>query len=148
MSAYFSLAAACHVPYLHMPIVRAFPARHPLRMHLPCPSCPLFSVFVIAVCAETLTTPHGPSVSLFCPTSTLSPASPRMRCGVIPSTHVMRVSACVSACACMASVCLCACVCVRASLFWCVCVRVYVCMSARACMRLRVCVFVYECHVS
>jgi len=48
------------------------------------------------------------------------------------------------------------CVCVRATLSWCVCVRVYVCacacvcacVSARACVRLRECVCVRECHVS
>jgi len=110
-------------------------------MHLPYVSCPLFSVVVIAVCAEILSLYPMALLSLSFVQPLLSPPfpGPRTRGVVIPSAPIMCVSACVFACARVACVCLCACVCVRASLFWCVCVRVCLraCVPAR--VRVRVC---------
>jgi len=131
-------------PYLRMPIVRAFPARHPLRMHLPCPSCPLLSVVVIAVCAEILSLYPMALHSLSSVQPLLSPPLPRPTHAVwgnpLRACHVcirVRVSVCVHG--------ICLCVCVRA----CVCVRVCfgVCACVCTCVYLlvRVCVCMCAC---
>jgi len=129
-------------PYLRMPFVCACPARDSLRMHLPCASCPLFSEVVIAVCAKILSLYPMVLLSLPSVQPSLSPPFPGLRTwgGVIPSTRVICVPACVFACARVACVCLCAFVCVRASLFWCVCVRVCLLACVPARVRVRVCV--------
>ena len=59
------------------------------------------------MCGNTLTIPHAPSLSVFCPTLTvcLLPDS-RTRGGVLLSTRVMCVSACMRVCACVSCVCL------------------------------------------
>ena len=134
-------------PYLRMPFVRACPARDSLRMHLPCPSCPLFSMVVIAVCAEifSLYPMALLSLSFVQPPLSLPFPGPCTRGGVIPSARVMRVSACVFACAHVACVCLCACVCVRASLFWCVCEHMFVCVCVRVCVCVCACVCASAC---
>jgi len=134
------LCAKC--PYLRMPFGRACPARDSLRMHLPCLSCPLFLVVVIAVCAEILSLYPMALLSLFRiqPPLSLPFPGPRTWGGVIPSTRVMCVPACVFARTSVACVCLCACVCVRASLFWCVCVHMYVCVCVRVCVCVSACV--------
>jgi len=126
-------------------------------MHLPCPSCPLFVVVIIAVCAEILSLYPMALLSLSPDQPPLFPPSPGPCTwgGVIPSARVVCVPACVFARTSVACVCLCACVCVRANLFLvcacictCVCACVYAWVSVRACVRLRVCVCVCECHVS
>jgi len=134
-------------PYLRMPFMRACMARDSLHVHLPCPSCPLFSVVVIAVCAEILSLyPMAiPSLSSFQPPLSPPIPCPRTWGGVIPPARVMCVSACVSARARVACVCLCACVCVRASLFWCVCVHMYVCVCLRVCVCVCACVCASAC---
>jgi len=108
------------------------------------------------MCGNTLTIPYGPSLSLSCPTSTLSPL-PR-------PTHVGRGNP-LRACHVCTRVRVCAyergmCVSVRMRVCTCefvlVCVRAYVRVCVRACMRgcLRVCasacvrVCVCKCHVS
>jgi len=138
-------------PYLRMPFVRACPARDLLRMHLPYVSCPLFSVVVIAACAEILSLYP---MTLLSPSSVQPPLSPpfpgpRTLGRVIPSAcvcvyqraffrvHAWHECICVRACVCVRvcfGVCAYVCVCVRVCLRVCVCVYVYVC--------------VYECHVS
>jgi len=98
------------------------------------------------VCGNTLTIPHGPSLSLFCPTSTLSPL-PRPshvgRVNPLRACHVcIRVRVCVCACGLCGSECGCVCSCE----FVLACVRAYVrvCVRAcwRVCVRVRVCVCV------
>jgi len=134
-------------PYLCMPFMRACPARDSLRMHLPCLSCPLFSVVVISLCAEILSIYPMALLSLSSVQPPLSPPfpGPRTRGGVIPSARVMCVSACVLARARVACVCLCACVCVRASLFWCVFVHMYVCVCVRVCVCVCACLCASAC---
>ena len=108
------------------------------------------------MCGNTLTIPYGPSLSLSCTTSTLSPlprpthvgrGNPLRACLVCICVRVgaYERGMCVSVCVLLyVRVCfgVCSCICT------CVCACVYACVSARACVRLRVCVRVCECHVS
>jgi len=99
------------------------------------------------MCGNTFTIPHDPSLSLFCPTSTLSPLPRPTHAGrgnPLRACHVcihVRVGVCASG----------MCVSVRVRLCTCkfvlVCVRAYVRVCVRACMRvcLRVCVCVCVC---
>ena len=117
------------------------------------------------MCRNTLTIPHGPSLSLFCPTFTLSPL-PRpthagrgnplrvchvcIRVRVCVRTRGMCVSVCVLVRACeFVLVCVRVCVlgvCVRVSARACACVRLRVLMPC-VCLRARTCVcfFVHTC---
>jgi len=100
------------------------------------------------MCGNTLTIPHGPSLSLFCPTSTLS-LLPRpthagrgnplrachvcIRVRVCVCTRGMCVSVCVRVCACeFVLVCVCTCVsaCVCACACACACMCAYACTNA------------------
>ena len=87
------------------------------------------------------------SLSLFCPTSTVSRLTRLMHAGrgtPLGACHVcIRVRVCV--CVCVSCVCLCACLCVRASLFWCVCVHMYVCVCVRVCVCVCACVCASAC---
>jgi len=93
------------------------------------------------MCGNTLTVPHAPSLSLFCPTSTVSPNTRLMRAGMGTSLRACHVYICVRVCVCvlgcMRVMCMTACVRV------CVCVFVLVCV--RACIRVYVCVRVCVC---
>jgi len=121
------------------------------------------------VCGHTLTTPHGPSLSLFCPTSTLS-HHPRPthagRVNPLRACHVcirVRVCVCVHVCTCefvlvcvrayvrvrvracmrvclRVRVCVCVCACAYAN-DMCLCACTYACVYLRACVRVSVCVF-------
>jgi len=70
-------------------------------LYLLCTSCPLFSVVVITVCAETLSLYPMPFLSLSSAQPSLSAPLPgsRTRGGVLPSAHVMCISACMCMCA-------------------------------------------------
>ena len=111
------------------------------------------------MCGNTLTIPYGPSLSLSCPTSTLSPLPRPMHVGRGNSLRACRVCTRVRVCAyergmCV-SVCMRVCTCefvfgVCVHMYVCVCVRVCVgvcaCVCASACARLRVrmpCVYVH-----
>jgi len=127
-----------------------------LIVHTPalCIMPTIFGGCYCGTCGNTLTIPHGSSLSLFCPTSTLSPltrpthaerGNPLRVCHVCIRVRVcvctpgMCVSVCVRVCACKFIL-----VCVRTCVSaWCVCVRVclryfgvcaYVCVCVSACM--------------
>jgi len=142
------------------------PREMPLPSHALCARMPVSSPRLVAhapalcvmpavfggcycgMCRNTLTIPHGPSHSLFCPPP-LSPPfpGPRTRGGVFPSVCVMHVRVC----ACTRDMCVPVCVRVCACEFVLVCVRacVHVCVSVRVCLRVRVrvccCVCAYSC---
>jgi len=96
------------------------------------------------MCGNTLTIPHAPSLSVFCPTLTVCPLpDSRTRGGVFLSTRVMCVSACTCVYACVSCVCLRACVCVCLRLRVCACVCGCACANA---MCLRACTYAGVCH--
>ena len=109
----------------------------------------VFSGCDLSVCRNTLNIPHGPSLSLFCPTSTLSSLPRPTHAGrgdPLRACHVcirVRVGACASGMC--VSVCVRVCTCELVL----VCVRAYVRVCVRACMRVclrvRVCVCVCAC---
>jgi len=93
-------------------------------------------------------TPCPPSLSLFCPTSTVSPLTRLTQAGRGTPLRVCHVCICVRVCVCACHVCVCmrACVCVR--VYFSVCACVCTCVCLRACVRVCLCVRVCECHVS
>ena len=104
------------------------------------------------MCGNTLTIPHAPSFSVFCPTPTVCPLTrlthawrgpPLHACHVCIRVHAcVRVRVmCVSACV----VCVCACASVWACLRACVRVRICVCVCVCVCLRVRVCACVCGC---
>jgi len=119
---------------------------------------PVFGACYRCMCGNTLTMPHTPSLSLFRPTSTVSPLTRLTHAGRgTPLHHVscvcpracggMCVSACVCACVCVR---ICfgvrACVCLRACVRVCLRVRVCVCLRASACANtMCLCVCTYAC---
>ena len=109
--------------------------------------CPLFSVVVIAVCAEILSLYPMARLSLSSVQPPLSPPLPRPthagRGNFLQACHVcIRVRVCV--CTRGMCVCVCACVCVRVLM----CVCAYECVCVRLCLRVCVRVYVCVCHVS
>jgi len=149
--------------------LRAHKSSPRLIAHTPalCVMPTVFGSCYCGMCGNTLTIPHGPSLSLFCPTSTLSlllrpthagRGNPLRVCHVCIRVRVcvctrgMCVSVCVRVCACefvlvcvRTCVSVCTCVCVRAR-HVCVCVRACVaCEFAWVCVRARVRVCVCMC---
>jgi len=101
------------------------------------------------MCGNTLTIPHGHSLSLFFPTSTLSPHPMPTHVGRGNSPRACHVCIRVRVSACARGMCVSVCVRVCTCEFVLVCVRAYVrvCMLAcmRVCLRVRVCVCMCAC---
>ena len=97
----------------------------------------VFGVCYCGMCANTLTIPHGPSLSLFCPTSTLSPLLRPMHAGRGNPLRVCHMCICVHVCVCTRGMCVSLCLRVCACEFVLVCVRACVspctCVCERAC---------------
>jgi len=143
---YVLLAASQNAPTCACPSC----ARVRPETHCAC-TCPMrlpavFGGCYCGMCRNTLTIPHGPSLSLFCPIFTLSPLPRPTHAGrgnFLQACHVcIRVRVCV--CTRGMCVCVCACVCVRVLM----CVCAYECVCVRLCLRVCVRVYVCVCHVS
>jgi len=110
----------------------------------------VFGGFYGGMCRNTLTIPHGPSLSLFCPTSTLSPLLRPKHAGRGNPLRVCPVCIRVHVCVCTRGMCVSVCVRVCARVCFCVCA--YLCVCVHLCLHVRVCVYVYvcvyECRVS
>jgi len=152
-------------------VLRARMSSPILIAHTPalCVMPTVFGGCYCGMCGNTLTIPHGPSLSLFCPTSTLSPLLRPVHAGRGYPLRVCHVCICMRVCVCTRGMCvsvyvrvcacefgfvcvhtcvsMCTCVCVRACHVW-VCVRAYVCVRvclgvcacAGTCVCLRACV--------
>ena len=163
---YCTICTALLHEYMHVPCTRQLDRACPCPVSHACLQQQINHCCCHCMCGNTFTIPHAPSLSLFCPTSTLSPLARLTREGRSTSlrarhvciyvracvrvrvrVRVRHVSACVRACAlaCVHAcvrvrVCVCVCACVHAR----ACMRVRArmpCVCVRACVRVSVCVF-------
>jgi len=97
------------------------------------------------MCGNTLAIPHAPSLSLFCPTSTVFPLTRLMRTRRETSLRVCHVCICARVCVCVLECVRVTCASARVRLCACECVLVCVCACVRVCVCVRVCICVYAC---
>jgi len=118
-----ALRACVSAPRLiaHAPVLCVIPA--------------VFSGCYCGMCGNTLTIPHDPSLSLFCPTSTLSPLPRPTHAGRVDPLRACHVCIRVRVCVCTRGMCVSVCVRVCTCEFGLLCVRICV----FACMRICTC---------
>ena len=97
------------------------------------------------MCGNTLTIPHGLSLSRFCPTSTLSPLLRPKHAGRGNPLRACHVCICVRVCVCTCGMCVSVCVHVCTCEFVLVCVRTCVSVCTCACTCVCACMCTYVC---